>query len=74
MFSEITFTKLEIFPQHIAQQVIYTRLHILQIRKMKDDLQNHFNKKKKNKRKLVVANTKQENIFTRVFLNKLYQL
>lgn len=29
---------------------------------------------KKKKRKLVVANTKQENIFTRVFLNKLYQL
>lgn len=29
---------------------------------------------KKKKRKLVVANTKQENIFTRVFLNKLYKL
>lgn len=50
MFSEITFTKLVIFPQHIAQQVIYTRLYILQIRKMKDDLQNHFIQKKKKKK------------------------
>lgn len=46
MFLKITFTKLVIFPQHTAQQAIYTRLYILQIGKMKDDLQNHFTRKK----------------------------